>query len=164
MKNKKQWIIAISIILVLAIALAVLLTMYDFDSETDSLSVVQGEVELLNITVDDIIDSEYYVEIEASLNESGSAAKTVTYGGISLANLLKSVETSDCSSIIAYAYDGVVKGYDSDELDNIFIAVTENGDMLESREDGGYGPIMLIEIESIFSQNWCKYLNKIELE
>jgi hypothetical protein len=85
------------------------------------------------------------------------------YTGVSLASLLEylGADITGAGTVRFFAADGYVSAApiaDALDGDNCFIVYMESGKPLGTMESGGMGPYMVVFVNDIYSQRWCKYL------
>ena len=108
-------------------------------------------------------------EIEANYKKSGKAPETRVYRGVSLRAVVDSlgIDASAYSSVSFSAADGYASALTIDEAmdgGNCYIVTAMGGEPLDTRENGGSGPFMMILARDQFSQRWCKFLLEVRLK
>ncbi len=108
-------------------------------------------------------------EFKAHLKSSGQAAVEYTYQGVLMKTILEDagVDFEGKDSAIVTAVDGYAVSVGMDKLmddDNVYLAYMREGELLGTYEDGGRGPYMMIIRKDQFSQYWCKYAYRVELQ
>lgn len=105
---------------------------------------------------------------DANLKTSGKDPIEYNYTGVLLKNILADagIEEATIDKAIIYAIDGYAVSIAKEKLleeDNIYLAYMRENELIGSREEGGKGPYQMIISKDQFSQYWCKYAFKIEI-
>ncbi len=109
------------------------------------------------------------VDFEANLKTNGKEAEKHMYTGIPLKKVYDSLDINynDFSALEVTAVDGYVVMVDIKKLieeDNIYLTYKRDGEVIQSKKDGGKGPIQMIISKDKISQYWCKYAISADLK
>lgn len=107
-------------------------------------------------------------QFEATLNTSNTKAKKYEYTGVLLKKIFETseikIDNKEMVSVTgADGYTVAVSMNKIIEKDNVYLAYKRQDMPLGTREDGGSGPYQLIIRKDSFSQNWCKYVVKVDV-
>ena len=171
---KKSTITVIAILAILAAGVSVFAVLNGQDADgkkhlQDSAEfiIIAGEAEY-TVTMAEIKALQLQ-EIQANYKKNLKAAETRIYTGVPFAHVLrlKGIGTQGINTAVFTAADRYASSLPIAEAldeDNCFIVITENGQPLGKREDGGTGPFRMILAKDRFSQRWCSFLTDVTLK
>ncbi len=161
---------------IIAVCFIVFTTMYNATSGqreqakelvlTQSVSFSQGDSKR---TVNyDALKDIGIVSFEATYDTSKTEPEKRSYEGVELIEIVKSIgfTVNEQSVVTLTAADGYAVAYSGKELltsGNVYVAVTENGKALGTKDEGGSGPYMTIVVGDQFSNRRCKYLVSVSI-
>lgn len=175
MDKKKQFKIIIMIIIILLVVTGILICLGQNSIRDAKESQALKTLKLfdrsdtaITFHFDEIKDLEH-ATFQTEIRSNGLKPQKVDYTGVELNTLFEAagIDNSGIKKIIFYGVDGYVTSVDGSELsekDNLYIAYKMNGKELKSQEEGGFGPYQLVIRNDAFSQRWCKYLARIEIQ
>ena len=107
-------------------------------------------------------------EFSTSLATSIAAPRETALQGVEMRFLLESLEIdiSEASYITVTGLDGYYSVLTRDEVESketIYVCFSMDGEILNTRSEGGYGPFMMVIRGSRFAQRWCKYLEAVDI-
>ena len=106
---------------------------------------------------------------KAVIRSSSNKPQEVEYTGVLFSVLLEALDlsTKDKKQAAVRGADGYVAIVALDEIkreSNIYLAYAMNGKDMKPARQGGYGPFQLIIRTDPYSQRWCKYVCRVELQ
>ena len=174
MMPKRNALIIVAVLAALAVAVVVLavLNKESVASKQDAQDrgvfyIYAGDAEYA-VSLDDI-EALGPFDIAANHKSSGNAAETQMYQGVSLKEVLASlqIDATKYGSVSFLAADGYASSLTVERAldeNNCYIVTAMDGKPLGTRADGGSGPFMMILANDAFSQNWCKFLLEIRFK
>ena len=91
------------------------------------------------------------------------------FTGIPIAKIpdFLNIDTTNASTVILTSLDGfttILTIEEALDFDNAFIVFEEDGTGIGTREDGGFGPYMVVIVNDPFPNRWTKYLMEITIQ
>ena len=172
-KIKKSTLIIIICVAVLAAAVAVfaILNAANISAKKElemnaEYIIKYGDIQE-RVTMQDMLDLNP-VEFKATMDTSTTDPASVTFTGVELKDICEyyGIDISTASVFEVRALDGYSSALTLDEVladDNVYICLLMDGEVLEPKSQGGYGPYMMVINSSQFSQRWCKFVQEIEI-
>lgn len=172
MKSSNKKIILIMTVLVIALAVLIILNQ---DNMNQAVEVYENmKIEIINkdnspkLYDFDKISGLKVHTFKAFLNESGKEPQKQEYTGVLVKDILSdaNIDITSFKAILVTAVDGYTVAIEKEKVnedDNVYLVYKANGQFLKSKDNGGNGPYQIVIAKDQFSQNWCKYVIKIEL-
>ena len=123
--------------------------------------------ERITVNYDDILTLEQH-EFEETLRSSEAPPRDKVFKGVRMQDLLDSVDipAEEINQVITKSVDAYTVALSQEEVlseDNVYVIHEIDGETLISREEGGWGPFMIVIREETFAQRWNRYLMEIEV-
>jgi DMSO/TMAO reductase YedYZ molybdopterin-dependent catalytic subunit len=105
---------------------------------------------------------------EATLDTSNTNPENFKYTGVLLKKIFEKaeIEIKNREMVAVTGADGYTVALSINKIianDNVYLAYKKEDMPLGTRADGGSGPYQLIIRKDPFSQNWCKYVVKVDV-
>jgi len=169
-KVSKSTIIIIVVLCVLIPAVVVLAILHRGNMPEERLE-LQAAREFLVTAGDDthnvsLADLQAIGPVEVSSSPRGELR---TFTGVPLVRVLDhfGVDYSDARTVVFASLDGFVTAIsiaEATDETNVFIVFEEDGELLDTREDGGRGPYMVVVALDPFPNRWARYLMEVTLQ
>jgi len=118
------------------------------------------------VSLQDILDLNP-VEFSTRLATSTAAPRDVSLRGVELRLLYESLgaDISHASLFAVRGLDGYYSPLSSKEVgtaDKVYVCIAMEGKLLSDKDNGGWGPFLLVIRGERFAQRWCKYVEEID--
>jgi DMSO/TMAO reductase YedYZ molybdopterin-dependent catalytic subunit len=162
---------SIKILIIVFCALAIVeIPLYYTVHPTDAIQgyvIIKGNVaHPLNMSISDI-QAMPSTTITARLTSSGSPQENgvFTYTGVTVWNLLQKAGVSDNATsayvLASDAYGAVLTLKEIKSDSQIVLAYMQDGAMIKSQADGGWGPLRLVIGSDAYANRWVKWVVSI---
>ena len=106
------------------------------------------------------------VDFMAVMDTSTTEPTPISFSGVELSRLLQTYEIDlhEASIIQVKALDGYASAVTGREVltkDNVYLCIYMNGEVLKPKQEGGFGPYLMVIRNDRFSQRWCKFVEEI---
>lgn len=169
MDRSTRVIIATLTVLVCAVAILAYMNAGNLDTKRE----LEEKAEFLltsaenqyRLTMQDICDLGP-VDFVAVMDTSTTEPTPISFSGVELSRLLEEcqIEFHEGSTIQVQALDGYASAVTGREVlakDNVYLCTYMNGEVLKPKQEGGFGPYLMVVKNDTFSQRWCKFVEEI---
>jgi hypothetical protein len=167
----KKWLMGLIAALVLAVAV---LSLLNGDRVAEKKKIEEDAAFMVSVQDDRVL---YHLSdlkemepdiFEAVLKTNGKDPLVFEYEGVELRNILSSsgVDLSLYETVVLTAIDGYSVAYSAEEVmepGNVYLVYAREGELLETREDGGRGPYQTVVVSDQFSNRRCKFAVEVEV-
>ncbi len=167
----KKWLMGLITALVLAV---LVLSLLNGDRVAEKKKIEEDAAFMVSLQDDSVI---YHLSdlkemepntFEAVLKTNGKDPLVFQYEGVELRNILSSsgVDLSLYETVVLTAIDGYSVAYSTEEVmepGNVYLVYAREGELLETREEGGRGPYQTVVVSDQFSNRRCKFAVEVEL-
>lgn len=156
-----KFILPLVVVLVVIIIIAAFIHRQSVSTEEDTLIICQQGEEVARYTLEEVMNMEsetHHVEMTSGKDADVDSDFT----GVMLEDLLKSSGITEYDVIVFTAGDGYSSAGDADEVADIMVSYSENGDTLGYYTMGGTGPLRCIFIKDSFGNRSIQYLTTID--
>ena len=127
----------------------------------------EGET-LVTVSLQDIVDMQP-VEFSTRLATSISAPREVSLRGVELRLIYESlgIDVSEASLFAVRGLDSYFSPLTYAEVsaaEKVYICIAMDGEWLQDKSSGGWGPFLLVIKDELFAQRWCKYVEEIDAQ
>lgn len=142
----------------------------DGHKESQEQAIVTLMTEELEVSMDmDSIRDIGEETFHATIHSSSQPTSEHTYTGVALKGLLVAagIEIEEDNQILVRAVDGYAVALTGREVldeENVYLVYLEDGELLSTKDQGGSGPYMLVITKDPFSQRWCKFVMRVEIQ
>lgn len=156
-----KFILPLMVVLVVIIIVASILHRQSVSTEEDTLIICQQGEEIARYSIEEVMDMEsetHHVEMTSGKDADVNSDFT----GVMLEDLLESAGVIEYDTVVFTAGDGYSSAGKADEVADIMVAYSENGDTLGYYTKGGTGPLRCIFIKDTFGNRSIQYLTTID--
>jgi DMSO/TMAO reductase YedYZ molybdopterin-dependent catalytic subunit len=164
--NKPSKLVIILFAALIIIEIPLYIIVHPIDSPKGYLQIKGNVNQQLNMTLNEITTIQS-VNLTAQLTSSGNPQENglFNYTGVPLWSLLEHAGISENATsvyvVASDAYGTVLKVKEVKDNPKIVIAYMEDGEMIKSQSEGGYGPLRLIVGTDAFANRWVKWVVSI---
>ncbi len=135
----------------------------DLEMRAEFLIKQNGREQLLNMQ--DILDLEP-VDFEAVKRTSTTEPTPVIFTGVEFGKLFAAYgfEIDNGSTVQVISLDGYASAVSGQEIlsgDNVYLCIYMDGVPMKTKQEGGFGPYLMVIKNVQFSQRWCKFVEEI---
>ena len=128
---------------------------------------MEGEI-VAAVSLQNIVDMQP-VEFTTRLATSINAPREVSLSGVEL-RLIYETLGIDISGASLFAVRGLDSYFSPLSLaevsaaEKVYICIAMDGEILQNKTSGGWGPFLLVIKGELFAQRWCKYVEEINAQ
>lgn len=160
-KISSKMLVVIGVILTLVIAVTAWMNASETGQDGTTLSICKNGEEVVSYTLEELMQMPSE-SVEAKINSTSNADEEGTYTGIMLDDLLEMAGIEDVDTVILTAGDGYSAAADSDEIEDVMVVHTKDGQTLGYYTKGGTGPMRCLFTKDSFGNRSIMYLTRID--
>ncbi len=173
--NDKRMKIIIAIVvalLVLVITVLAYLNAGDIERKKDlemrAEFIIRQNSREQRLTMQDILDLDP-VDFETVKRTSTSEPTPVTFTGVDFSKLFLAYgfEIDNSSTVQVMSLDGYASAISGQEIlsgDNVYLCIYMDGEPMKTKQEGGFGPYLMVIKNDRFAQRWCKFVEVITIK